>query len=43
MNKNILVDFYEPKPESTLDLSPVEIMLNSVNDVKGSIGLLKFE
>ena len=43
MNKNILVDLYEPKLESTLDLNPIEIMMNSVNDVKGSISLLKFE
>lgn len=41
LNKQILTDFHFT--ENKVDLMPIEMMLGSINEIPGSIELLKFE
>lgn len=43
MNSKVLMDFYGASESFEADLKPIEPMQNEINNIKGSIHLLKFE
>lgn len=43
MNSKPLIDFYGSNETFEVDLKPIEPMQNDINNIKGSIHLLKFE